>query len=77
MDCPSVSAETCKSMNALKSPQLFSHPQTHMIPWLLRLGRMRDCPWLMISIYSVSRDNRMRLHSIKKVFVNLLEPRLL
>lgn len=37
------------------------------------LGRMRDCPWLMISIYSVSRDNRMRLHSIKKVFVNLLD----
>ncbi|CAE7571521.1 jar [Symbiodinium natans] len=36
------------------------------------LGRMRDCHWLAISIYSVSRDGRMRLHSIKKVLINLL-----
>ena len=36
------------------------------------LGRMRDCNWLAISVYTVSRG-RMRLNVIKQVFPDLYD----
>jgi len=75
---PAVCAEVC-----FMPPQKWRIYQICFLPKQQRgpadehlvavLGRMCDCHWLAISIYAVTRDGKFRLHSIKKVMVNLLD----